>query len=61
MLRSELRIDSLTSAPVICDQQAFQSSLFTTLGIHYVPSLMLVDAQGRILQRDITKIEDAQL
>lgn len=61
MLRSELRIDSLTSAPVICDQQAFQSSLFTTLGIHYVPSLMLVNAQGRILQRDITKIEDAQL
>ena len=56
-LRSELRIDSLV-APTVCDQRAFQSPLFTTLGFHYVPSLMLVDAQGRILQRDITKADD---
>ena len=59
-LTASLKSDSIT-CPVVCDAQAFNSPLVQTFGIHYVPSLMLVNAQGHIIQRDVTKIEDAQL
>ena len=56
-LDSSLRTDSI-SCPVICDTRAFDSPLVKTLGVHYVPSLMMVNAQGHIVQRDITSIDD---
>lgn len=59
VLRSSLKNDSI-SYPVICDRQAFNSPLVQTLGLHYVPSLMLVNEQGKIIQRDVTKIDDAK-
>lgn len=60
VLRSSLKNDSITF-PTICDRQAFNSPLVQALGLHYVPSLMIVNEQGRIIQRDVTKIEDARL
>lgn len=60
VLRSQLKNDSI-SFPVICDRKAFESPLVKQLGLHYVPSLMLVDEKGKILQRDVEKIDDAQL
>ena len=44
--------DSL-SATVICDGKSFDSPLATTLGIRYVPSIMLVGSNGKIITRDI--------
>ena len=59
LLRSNLRNDSITY-PVICDRKAFDSPLINQLGVHYVPSLMLINAQGRIIQRDVTQVPDAR-
>ena len=59
VLRSSLKNDSI-AFPTICDRQAFNSPLVKALGLHYVPSLMLVNAQGKIVQRDVVKIEDAK-
>lgn len=59
VLRSSLKNDSI-NYPVICDRQAFNSPLVQTLGLHYVPSLMLVNEHGKIIQRDVTKVEDAK-
>lgn len=59
VLRSNLLTDSI-AYPVICDRKAFDSPLVNKLGLHYVPSLMLVSAQGRILQRDVTQVPDAR-
>ena len=59
MLRSNLKSDSI-AYPVICDRQSFNSPLVTQLGLHYVPSLMLVNDQGIITQRDVTDIKDAK-
>lgn len=59
VLRSNLRTDSV-AYPVICDRKAFDSPLVNKLGLHYVPSLMLVNAQGRIVQRDVTQVADAR-
>lgn len=58
-LRSNLKTDSI-AYPVICDRQSFNSPLVTQLGLHYVPSLMLVNAQGVITQRDVTNINKAK-
>lgn len=60
VLRNRLKSDSI-SYPVICDRQAFESPLVTKLGLHYVPSCMLVDASGKIIQRDVTKVEDVKI
>lgn len=60
MMRANLQADSI-QCPIICDRQAFESPLVKQLGLHYVPSLMLVDEQGRIIQRDVTKVDDAHL
>lgn len=60
VLRNRLKSDSI-SYPVICDRQAFESPLVTKLGLHYVPSCMLVDANGKIIQRDVTKVEDVKI
>lgn len=60
VLRDRLRTDTI-SYPVICDRQAFESPLVSKLGLHYVPSCMLVDATGKIVQRDVTKVEDLKL
>lgn len=59
LLRSNLRSDSI-SYPVVCDRKAFDSPLVNQLGVHYVPSLMLIDAQGRIVQRDVVQVPDAR-
>lgn len=59
LLRSNLRSDSI-SYPVVCDLKAFNSPLVNQLGVHYVPSLLLVNAQGRIVQRDVTQVADAR-
>lgn len=60
VLSDRLKSDTITS-PVICDRQAFESPLVTKLGLHYVPSCMLVNAQGIIVQRDVNKVEDLKL
>lgn len=60
VLRNRLKADSV-SYPVICDRQAFESPLVGKLGLHYVPSCMLVDAQGKIIQRDVTKVDDVKI
>lgn len=59
LLQSNLRSDSITY-PVICDLKSFDSPLAKQLGVHYVPSLMLVNEQGRIVQRDVTQVPDAR-
>ncbi len=53
VLRDRLRTDTI-SWPIICDRQAFESPLVSKLGLHYVPSCMLVNPSGRIVQRDVT-------
>lgn len=60
MLRKDLKNDSITY-PVLCDRKAFESPLVKKLGLHYVPSLMVVNAQGQIVQRDVTRVSDARL
>lgn len=60
VLRNQLKNDSIPF-PVICDRMAFESPLVRKLGLHYVPSLMLVDEQGKIIQRDVQEINDARL
>jgi len=60
VLRDRLKSDSITY-PVICDRQAFESPLVTKLGLHYVPSCMLVDARGKIIQRDATNVDDIKI
>ena len=60
VLRNRLKTDSI-HYPIVCDRKAFESPLVQKLGLRYVPSCMLVDAQGKILQRDITNIDDLKL
>lgn len=60
VLRNTLKRDSL-EYPVICDRKAFESPLVQQLGLHYVPSCMLIDAQGKIIQRDVMKVDEAKL
>ena len=54
--REVLRQDSI-SWPVVCDEQAFRSPLVRQLGADRVPSCILVDAQGRIIARDLTEVD----
>lgn len=54
--RDALRQDSI-SWPVVCDEQAFRSQLIRQLGANRVPSCFLVNAQGRIIARDIVDID----
>lgn len=60
ILRNRLKSDSV-SYPVICDRQAFESPLVAKLGLHYVPSCMVVNTQGVIVQRDITRIDELKI
>lgn len=60
VLRNRLKTDSI-NYPIVCDRKAFESPLVQQLGLRYVPSCMLVDAQGKILQRDITNVDDLKL
>lgn len=60
VLRDRIKADTLMY-PVICDRKAFESPLVQKLGLHYVPSCMLVGANGKIIQRDITKVDEAQI
>lgn len=50
--QKSLTADTL-SVPAICDGRAFSSPLISRLGVRYVPGNILVDAQGKILDRDI--------
>ena len=52
MASQRTKADSL-SCPVVCDGRAFNSPLAKTLGVKYVPGNLLVDASGRIIDRDI--------
>ena len=60
VLRNRLKSDSL-QCPIICDRLAFESPLAQKLGLRYVPSCMVVDAEGRIVQRDVTKVDELKL
>lgn len=60
VLRERLQADSI-HYPIICDRQAFESPFVKKLGLHYVPSCMLINAQGKIIQRDAIKIEDLKI
>ena len=60
VLRDRIKSDTLTY-PVICDRKAFESPLVQKLGLHYVPSCMLVGSNGKIIQRDVTKAEEARI
>lgn len=59
-LRKQLESDTI-SYPTLCDRKAFESPLVRTLGLHYVPSVMVVDPQGTIIQRDVTKVSDIRM
>lgn len=54
LISKRLQADTLQSVPTICDGRAFASPLVTLLGVRYVPSILLVNADGRIAARDIT-------
>ena len=59
-LRTHIERDSL-DYHVVCDQRAFESPIVRQLGLHYVPSCMVVNAEGTIVQRDVMKVEDAKI
>lgn len=40
-------------APIVFDGKAFESPVARTLGVRYVPGFILLDAQGRVVARDI--------
>lgn len=50
-LRQFVRTDTLRN--VICERQALASPLAATLGVRYVPGCLLVDANGKIIDRDL--------
>ena len=50
--------DSL-SGPLVCDGLTFDSPLTRKLGLRYVPAVILVDAQGRIVARDV-EVDDLE-
>ena len=50
--RQRAKADSLT-CPVVCDGKAFSSATAKALGVKYVPGNLLLDASGRVLDRDI--------
>lgn len=56
VLRDRMQRDSLNYT-VVCDRKAFQSPLVQKLGLHYVPSCMVIDANGKILQRDVMDVD----
>lgn len=58
-LTETLKRDSI-SYPVICERRSFESPVATRLGLRYVPSCMLVDSKGVIVQRDVEKVEDVK-
>ena len=47
--------------PVICDRQSFNSPLVGAFGLRYVPSAMVVNSQGKIVQRDVTEVDKLNL
>lgn len=51
--RRFLETDSLETAPVVFDGEAFSTPLARLFGVRYVPGTLLVDASGRIVDRDI--------
>lgn len=59
-LRNYIKRDSL-DYNVVCDQQAFESPIVRQLGLHYVPSCMIVNAEGKIVQRDIMDLKEAKI
>lgn len=60
VLRQRLERDTLRY-PVICDRKAFESPLVRELGLHYVPSCMIVGEDGKILQRDVMSPREARI
>ncbi|EJW92114.1 antioxidant, AhpC/TSA family [gut metagenome] len=59
VLRRTLENDSIPY-PIVCERKAFNSPLAQRLGLRYVPSLMVVDAEGIIRQRDVQKVADVK-
>lgn len=45
------------SVPVVCDGKAFQGKAAQTLGLRYVPGNLLVNAEGRVVARDLENDE----
>ena len=52
----QARHDSI-SAPMVCDGKAFNGSAARTLGLRYVPGNLLVNAEGRVVARDLENTE----
>lgn len=54
--RSQVETDTLRS-PVVCDGGAFASPLISQLGVRYLPDVMIVDASGTIVARNLQENE----
>lgn len=52
MASQRAKADSLT-CPVVCDGRAFNSPTAKAFGVKYVPGNLLLDASGRVIDRDI--------
>ena len=59
-IRTHVKRDSL-NYDIVCDRQAFESPIVRELGLHYVPSCMIINAEGTIVQRDVMKVDEAQI
>ncbi len=54
--RKQVKTDTLRS-PVLCDGGAFSSPLVGRLGVRYLPDVMIVDASGTIVARNLKQDE----
>lgn len=54
--RDMMKQDSLHWT-TLCDEQMFRSPLVLKLGIHLIPSCILVNSQGRIIARNVADME----
>ena len=52
-LLARLQTDTLQTVPTICDGRAFSSPLVSLLGVRHIPGILLLNAEGRIVARDI--------
>ena len=53
LIDKRLQADTLLSVPTICDGRAFSSPLVSLLGVRHIPGILLLNAEGRIVARDI--------
>lgn len=53
LIDKRLQTDTLQTVPTICDGRAFSSPLVSLLGVRHIPGILLLNAEGRIVARDI--------